>query len=60
MAQVVNTPRQAGQACGICVKFLPEDFSKARALISQKNFQGFAGFYSVTVRNGLMGEFVRM
>lgn len=60
MAQVVNTPRQAGQACGICVKFRPDDFSKVRELLSKKRFQGFAGFYSVSMRNGLMGDFVRM
>ena len=54
---VINTPRQAGQACGICVKLLPYDLTKARALLATRHFQAFAGFYSVSVRNGMMVDF---
>lgn len=57
---VINTPRGAGIACGICVKFLPSDISRARQLLNSKSFQGFVGFYSVSVQNGMMFDFNRV
>lgn len=49
-SSVINTPKEAGQTCGISVKFLPECLGIARGLLTQKRFQSFAGFYRVTLR----------
>lgn len=49
---VVNTPRQAGQTCGISVKLMPNNLSQARQILSEQNFKSFVGFYSIILRNG--------
>ena len=42
---VVQTPRQAGRTCGISVKFLYEDFSYAKDLLSKMRPASFYGFF---------------
>lgn len=56
LTSIVNTPRGVGQSCSISVKFLPQDLEKAKTLLLNKSFQGFAGFYIVTIRNGMVRD----
>ena len=54
LVSIINTPKEAGQTCGICVKFMPNAFEVAKKLFTQKPLKTFAGFYSVMLRNGGM------
>lgn len=44
---IVNTPKEAGQACGISVKFHDNNLSKAKQCLSSKPFRSFVGFFRV-------------
>ncbi len=52
IVNVVNTPKQAGQTCGISVKFMPNNLAEVRRLLASRSFQSFVGFYTVMLRNG--------
>ena len=43
---IVNTPKEAGLACGISVKFSSEFSNIAKIIISRRSFATFAGFYN--------------
>lgn len=45
---IINTPKEAGQTCGISVKYNLQDHSKARMLLQSKPFKSFYGFYLIT------------
>lgn len=51
---VINTPKEAGQACGISVKFDEKTFSFAKKLLQSKPFRAFQGFYRII--DGLNGN----
>ena len=53
---VINTPKEAGQACGISVKFDEKILGFARKLLQSKPFRAFQGFYRIT--DGLNGKMV--
>ena len=44
----VNTPREAGVACGISVSFCPDCFPHIKRIISCGGFERFIGFFKVT------------
>ena len=46
-AGVVNTPKDAGLACGISVKFEERNLPSIKMLISSKPFRSFVGLYRV-------------
>ena len=48
MTAIVNTPKEAGQACGISVKFPIESLPIAKGLLSLRRVASFAGFFKVT------------
>lgn len=48
---VVNTPKEAGQACGISVKFDERLFPFAKQFITNAPFRAFSGFYRVNYTN---------
>lgn len=52
IVSIINTPREAGSGCGICVKFMPNVLGGARRLVDQKNYGSFSGFFSVKIVNG--------
>ena len=45
---IISTPKEAGQTCGISVKYCLRDHSKARMLYQSKPFKSFYGFYIIT------------
>lgn len=46
-ASVINTPKEAGLACGISVKFEERNLSNVKMFISSKPFRSYAGIYRV-------------
>lgn len=45
---IINTPSQIGSACGICVKFLSDYFSKVQSILIGKGCaNNLVGFYSL-------------
>lgn len=51
-AGVVNTPKEAGLACGISVKFEERNLPNVKMFIASKPFRSFAGFYRVNNYSG--------
>ena len=49
---VINTPSDAGLACGICVKFEEHLLSVVKQFIFSRPFRSFSGIYSVIINNG--------
>ena len=49
-AGVVNTPKEAGLACGISVKFEEFNLLAVKNLLASKPFRSFAGIYRVNFR----------
>lgn len=47
-AQIINTPKEAGQACGISVRFNESNLSIAQSFLQTKPFRSFYGFFKVT------------
>lgn len=45
---IINTPKEAGQACGISVKFDERLLPIAKNLIRTRPFKAFYGFFRVT------------
>ncbi len=45
-AQIVNTPRRLNVSCGISVKFPFSMMSKAKELLSRRNFETFVGLFN--------------
>ena len=56
---IVNTPKQAGQTCGISVKFDPKYLSYAKYFLSSKPFRAFQGIYRLTI-NGQNESFEKI
>ena len=48
---IINTPKDAGLACGISVRFDESIFEIVRRCILSRPFRSFGGFYRVTVIN---------
>ncbi len=48
MTAVINTPKEAGQACGISVKFPIENLTSVKAILAKKNIQSFVGLFKIT------------
>jgi len=48
-AGVVNTPKEAGLACGISVKFEEKNLPSVKMFITSKPFRSFAGIYRVSI-----------
>lgn len=54
---VINTPKEAGQACGISVRFDERILSLVKNCLKSKPFRAFAGFFRVTqIQNRLKVE----
>lgn len=45
--RIINTPKEAGQTCGISVKFQDKSLVFAKHLLTTKPFRSFEGFFSV-------------
>lgn len=45
--RIINTPKEAGQTCGISVRFQEQSLPLARHLFSKKPFRSFVGFFIV-------------
>ena len=43
--QIINTPKEAGKACGISVKFSYNILHYAKNIINSKPFRTFVGFF---------------
>lgn len=50
-AMIINTPKEAGQACGISVKFDARMINIGRQFLSSKPFRSFVGFFSLKYIN---------
>lgn len=46
---VINTPKEAGQACGISVKFDELNISSVKKCLASRPFRAFVGFFRVKV-----------
>lgn len=54
-SSIINTPKEAGQACGISVRFDKRFVSFAKGLLLSRPFRAFSGFYMLTnLSNGRM------
>ncbi len=51
-ADIINTPKEAGQACGISVRFEERLLPVAKNFLNIKPFRSFYGFYRVQI-NGM-------
>ncbi len=49
---IINTPKEAGQACGISVKFYQQYFELAKQFLLNKPFRSFVGFFKINYING--------
>ena len=47
-AGIVNTPKEAGVACGISVKFEESKISHVKILLRSKPFRSFVGIYRIS------------
>lgn len=45
---VINTPKEAGQACGISVRFELKKLDSVKKCLATKPFRAFVGFYKIT------------
>lgn len=48
MTAVVNTPKEAGGACGISVKFPLDSLSAVKGALARRGSTSFVGFLKVT------------
>lgn len=46
--QIVNTPKEAGQACGISVKIAESLFAVARGILANRPFRAFVGIFRMS------------
>ncbi len=51
-AGIINTPKEAGQACGISVRFEEQSIYRVKQCLSSKPFRAFAGFFRITQISG--------
>lgn len=49
---VINTPKEAGEACGVSVRFSENYLPVAKQFLASKPFRAFSGFYRIFVHNG--------
>jgi len=45
---VINTPKEAGQACGISVRFDERFLPLAKKCLASKPFRAFVGFFRIS------------
>ncbi len=48
-ADVINTPKEAGQACGISVRFEERLLPVAQTFLKSKPFRSFYGFFRINI-----------
>ena len=48
-ADVINTPKEAGQACGISVRFEERLLPVAKNFLKSKPFRSFYGFFRINI-----------
>lgn len=54
---IINTPKEAGQACGISVRFEERILPVVKNCLASKPFRAFVGFFRITqVQNRLRVE----
>lgn len=46
-AKIINTPKEAGVGCGLSVKLLMRDLSRAKLVLSRGNYPSFIGIYGL-------------
>lgn len=56
---VINTPKDAGLACGISVRFDENILPIVRSCIQSKPFRSFGGFYRI-VNNGNRNSYQKL
>lgn len=56
---IINTPKDAGFACGISIKFDERYLNTIQRFIASKPFRSFGGFYRV-VQNGAHNSYERI
>ena len=49
---IINTPKEAGQACGISVRFDERALQRVKQCLLAKPFRAFAGFYRISKSAG--------
>ncbi len=47
-AGVINTPKEAGQACGICVRFDERALPRIKQALASRPFRAFVGFFRLS------------
>lgn len=47
LAEIINTPKEAGVGCGLSVKISPSNFSVIKNAVRVTGYKSFAGFFSV-------------
>lgn len=50
--EIINTPKEAGVGCGLCVKIKKEHYTVAKRAVLNLAFSSFAGFFLVSVVSG--------
>ncbi len=53
LAEIVNTPKEAGVGCGLSVKISKDVFSVVKQAVRMANLNSFAGFFLVKMVAGI-------
>ena len=51
-ATTMPTPKEAKIGCGLCVRFQPRDYMRAKAILRLGKYTTFKGFYKMDFING--------
>ena len=51
-AQTVAAPKEAKIGCGLCVRFQPRDYMRAKAILRLGKYTTFKGFYKMDYVGG--------
>jgi hypothetical protein len=50
--EIINTPKEAGVGCGLCVKIKKEHYAVAKRAVLRLAFSSFAGFFLISIVSG--------
>jgi hypothetical protein len=51
-SEIINTPKEAGVGCGLCVKIKKEHYAVAKRAVLRLAFSSFAGFFLISIVSG--------
>ena len=51
-ATTMSTPKEAKIGCGLCVRFQPRDYMRAKAILRLGKYTTFKGFYKMDYVGG--------